>query len=356
MAFFRKLDTGWEYRISYKTPDGRYKEKSKRGFRTKALAQAAAIETERNLNQGLQINKDLSLYDYFIQWSEVHKKPLISARTWLVYENTQKKIKHYFKQTALASVTSTMYQQVLNDYASTHAQETVQRFHIHIKAAVDMAVHEGLIPRNFCSFAKINSPNKGIKQETKFLELEEYQNLIRSTQDNVSYQSHFMIYLIAVTGARFAEALAFTWDDVDPVNKTIEVNKSWDYIHNTGFKEPKTKSSNRKIPLDDRTLALLNQYRENYWKPSPDKRIFGKISNTAVNKTLRKIVGRNVHVHSLRHTYASYLISKGIELISISKLLGHENLTITLEVYAHQLKALEEKSNDEIREIFNNFG
>nr|WP_263284948.1 tyrosine-type recombinase/integrase [Streptococcus gordonii] len=58
---------------------------------------------------------------------------------------------------------------------------------------------------------------------------------------------------------------------------------------------------------------------------------------------MRNIVGRDVHAHSLRHTYASYLISKEVDLISISKVLGHENLTITLEVYAHQLEQQEEK-------------
>jgi len=57
---------------------------------------------------------------------------------------------------------------------------------------------------------------------------------------------------------------------------------------------------------------------------------------------LRRIVGRNVHAHSLRHTYASFLIAKRIELLSISKILGHENMNVTIEVYAHQLKELEE--------------
>ena len=48
------------------------------------------------------------------------------------------------------------------------------------------------------------------------------------------------------------------------------------------------------------------------------------LSNNAVNKTLRKIIGREVRVHSLRHTYASYLIAHDIDLISVSQVLGHE--------------------------------
>ncbi|HEK9929258.1 TPA: tyrosine-type recombinase/integrase, partial [Streptococcus equi subsp. equi] len=61
---------------------------------------------------------------------------------------------------------------------------------------------------------------------------------------------------------------------------------------------------------------------------------------------------RPVRNHSLRHTYASFLILKGVDLISISQLLGHENLNITLKVYAHQLDKLKEKNNQVIKDIF----
>ncbi|WP_268731081.1 tyrosine-type recombinase/integrase [Streptococcus cristatus] len=60
-------------------------------------------------------------------------------------------------------------------------------------------------------------------------------------------------------------------------------------------------------------------------------------------------------IDMLRHTYASYLISKEVDLISISKVLGHENLTITLEVYTHRLEQQEEKNRNRIRNIFETF-
>ncbi|MGR1323238.1 tyrosine-type recombinase/integrase [Streptococcus agalactiae] len=71
-------------------------------------------------------------------------------------------------------------------------------------------------------------------------------------------------------------------------------------------------------------------------------RLFDKLSNNAVNKTIRKITGREVRVHSLRHTFASYLIS-------ISQVLDHENLNITLEVYAHQLQEQKDR-NDKLNQ------
>lgn len=89
-----------------------------------------------------------------------------------------------------------MYQETINRYAQTHAQETVEKFNVHVKAAVSMAVYEGLIPRNFRTFSKVNSQNKGIVTETKFLEVEECLKLLEITSKKLEYQSYFIIYII----------------------------------------------------------------------------------------------------------------------------------------------------------------
>ena len=128
---------------------------------------------------------------------------------------------------------------------------------------------------------------------------------------------------------RFAECLGITVNDIDYENKYLSVNKTWDYKMETGYKPTKNKSSIRNIPIDDETILFLKEYSK-----GKKERIFKKVSNSSVNKTIRGIVKREVSAHSLRHTYASYLILKGIDLISISQVLGHENLNITLEVYA----------------------
>lgn len=119
-------------------------------------------------------------------------------------------------------------------------------------------------------------------------------------------------------------------------------------------------SHNKKQYPKDTTWRLnsgiIKKYRQDHWLENKDNRIFSNISNNAVNKTLRKIVGRNVHAHSHRHTYASFLISKLVELLSISKILGRENMNITIEMYAYQLKELKDESNSEIRGIFSELG
>lgn len=145
--------------------------------------------------------------------------------------------------------------------------------------------------------------------------------------------------------------MGLTVDDIDYETGMLSVNKTWDYKDNTGFMPTKTKSSIREIPLDDDFIKFIETL-----PPTDDKRLLPSVSNTAVNKILRKIVGREVRVHSLRHTYASYLIAHDIDLISVSQVLGHENLNITLEVYAHQLQDQKSRNDEKIKQIWGRFG
>ncbi|HEP3562741.1 TPA: site-specific integrase [Streptococcus pyogenes] len=352
MASFRKRDGSWEYRISYKALDGSYKQKSKRGYRTKADAQRAAAEVERELSDGLFINRDQSLEEYYQKWSEVHKKPNVSAVTWKKYLYTAAKIKLYFGQAKLTSITATHYQQVINDFAATHSQETVEKFHAHVKACAKMAVHEGIIKRNFCEFALVKSENKGYDPETKLLTMEEYQHVLEATKAKRDIKTYFCIYLIAVTGMRFAEAQGLTLNDVDYEQLEISINKTFNSVQSSDFMPTKNPSSVRTVPISRQTASYIKDYIATTYEPNQSQRLFFGVSNTIANKILKKIVGRNVHIHALRHTFASYLIAQGIELISISQLLGHKDLTTTLKVYAHQLDAVKDRSEDKVRSLF----
>ena len=351
MASYRKRPNGWEYRINYYDQTGKRKPKTKGGFRTKSEAIKAAAEMELKLQDTLNVDEDITLLNYFKQWCEVYKRPNVSELSFKLYIDTQKKIKLFFGDKKLKNITATKYQRVLNQYAETHAQRTVRRFNTQIKACIEMAVHEGYIKRNFCKFAKINAKNKGRDLETKFLEVEEYENLIRKTRAHPEYVTYAALYMIAKTGMRFAECLGLTVDDIDHENGMLSVNKTWDYKNNSGFMPPKTKSSVRQIPIDDDFLNFVKLLT-----PQPDGRLLPRIYNDGVNETLRRIVGREVRVHSLRHTYASYLIAHDIDLISVSRVLGHENLNITLEVYAHQLQEQKSRNDEKIKQMWTDCG
>lgn len=353
MAKFRKRGDKWSYRIYYTDSQGNKREKSKGGFKTKALATAAAVKAEAELNKDNN-NEDITLYDFCKEWAEIYKRPHVVDKTWETYTKNLKHIKKYFGDIKLNKVTHTLYQKKMNVFASKYAQETLEKLHYQIKGAVNVAVRDGLIKTNFAEGAIVKSQKEARAKEFDFLEEDEYLNLIKVTSEKYQYVSYFTLYIIAVTGLRFAEATGITWSDIDFEKGFIDINKSFDYSKTQEFKETKNEQSKRQIPIDQQTIKLLRAFKENYYNENKLNRVLYGASNSLCNRLVKKIVGRPVRNHSLRHTYASFLILKGVDLISISKLLGHENLNITLKVYAHQLDKLKEKNNQAIKDIFGN--
>ena len=121
MAFYKKLSSGWQYRVSYKDANGKYREKSKKGFKTKSQAQAAAMELELFLKKNTFINKDQSLLEYYEKWAKIYKKPHVAERTWKKYQQTEKHIKQYFENTLLKDITPTHYQSIANKFTQKYS-------------------------------------------------------------------------------------------------------------------------------------------------------------------------------------------------------------------------------------------
>lgn len=356
MAFFKKLPTGWQYRISYKDANGKFREKSKKGFKTKAAAQSAALEAELLIKRNILPDKDQSLLEYYRQWAKIYKKPHVADRTWKKYEQTEKHIETYFKNTLLKDITITQYQKTVNEFTQKYSQETADNFHYHIQSAVKVAVREKVIDTNFCEGAIVKSNINKKPVDEKYLEESEYRHIIEVSKENIQYTSYFVIYLASVTGLRFGEILGLCWSDIDYDNKMIHLERAFDYTTSQDFIPLKSKSSKRSVPIDQQTVEIIKCYQKKYASKNDQNRVITKVSNNIVNKIIKKTIGRSVTVHSLRHTYASFLIAQGIDLISVSQILGHENLNITLKVYAHQLEKLKDKNNHKIREVFENFG
>ena len=133
----------------------------------------------------------------------------------------------------------------------------------------------------------------------------------------------YMILVAIYTGARFSEILGLTWDDINFKNKTIRINKTWDYHNHQGFLPTKTPHSVRTIRVNSALLNELKHY----------------LSVAGINK-------KGFHFHSLRHTHVAYLLSQGVDLYAISKRLGHANMSITSSIYAYFIDEYKQKSDN----------
>ena len=353
MASYRKRSNGWEYRVSYKKPDGSYGEKSKRGYRTKAEAERAATEAQRELAEAVEIDRKIELADYFKKWAEIHKKPHVSIGTWKGYLQAIRIIKSDFQHTKLMAITSTAYQQFLNNLGERYTKNTIKQIHHKIRRAVKQAIADGYLNKNFTDLAKVTSSKPSRKIEDNFLELDKYLDLIEQMKARPDKRDYVIIYLLAVSGMRFGECLGLTWDDIDFDKQLININKAWDFLFKTGFKSTKNPQSVRKIPLAPETALVLKKYKLSGWFPDKDNRLFSKgVNHSNLNKLVKELTDTNIHIHSLRHTYASYLIAQNIDLLAVSRLLGHKDLTVTLQTYTHQLEAKKEHDFEEIKKLF----
>ena len=159
--------------------------------------------------------------------------------------------------------------------------------------------------------------------------------------------NHFGIVLCFYTGLRIGELLALTWNDIDFDRKTMSINKSVFYTKINGKYEtvidtPKTKHSIRVIPLPKQILDKLKEIK----KSSTSKYVFTTRDNKMVNvrtyqRTFERILKKlNINVknfHALRHTFATRAIEMGMDVKTVSEILGHNSPVITLNRYSHSL-------------------
>lgn len=342
----------WQYRIQYMV-NGERKSVSKSGFKSKRDAKEAAILKENDLYTGLEVSAHkVLLADYMEHWKTLYKDGNISEHSSLRIGWIIDFVRSNYNL-SLKSITLDNYQEFLNGLAKTYAKETVKKYHTYIKAALTHSVRMGVLPRNPVEGAIVrgNKAKQKAKND-KFINHEQFKQLEQALLEDLkpNYSSRYIILFSMFTGARLGECLGMTWDCVDFEQGKIRIEKGWDYHITKNFTDGKTPSSKRTIPVPKKLLDLLQTL------PQDNDRIFSNVSPTAANKTLKKFlvkigVETNLTFHGLRHTHASILLSEGVNILSVSKRLGHSDINETLSTYAHVLRELENRDADKILDI-----
>lgn len=186
------------------------------------------------------------------------------------------------------------------------------------------------------------------KKEMDFFTYEEYLKF-DSVIDDHEYHTFFEI--LYYLGLRQGEAQALTWSDIDFEKNELSVNKTLTTKvkgEEWTISSPKTKNSNRVLPLTDKLvkdLKIMLKSSQQYVDFNYKWFVFGKIKpfaeSTIFNKKniyCKKAKVKQIRVHDFRHSCASLLINKGAKITLVSKYLGHSNITITLNTYTHLYK------------------
>lgn len=352
MASIYKRGKTWAYKVYY-YDNGKQKAVSKSGFRTKGEARDAAILRENEMLSGKNFAKErMLLADYMTNWRKLYKDNVVSQKSISRINSIISYVRKNYNL-PLKDITHDNYQEFLNQVAAKRSRETVKKYHTYVKAVIGYAVETDILTKDPTTSAVLKGIDSTTKSEDdKFLSIDDFYALESALLDGIrpDYVSRYVILFSMYTGARFGECLGMTWDCVDFDKETVRINKGFDYHFTNDFTEGKTKNAKRTIDVPRQLLDLLQQL------PHDDERIFPRISNNAVNKTLQKALHRAnistpITFHALRHTHASILLAQGVQLLTVSKRLGHADPNITLKTYAHVLDEMRDSESQKIKNI-----
>lgn len=196
----------------------------------------------------------------------------------------------------------------------------------------------------------------------RVLTLNEEQLLITYVLDNLDLTG-LGILICLFTGIRIGELCALTWDDISidshiiHISKTIQRLQIGSQEQKTAviISEPKSQSSVRDIPIANPLYDLLiNQSAKTGYllTGTYDKYIEPRIMQNRLKNILKQCNIKDAHFHTLRHTFATRCIEVGFDVKSLSEILGHSSVNITLNRYVHPTMKLKRQNIEKLSELF----
>lgn len=244
---------------------------------------------------------------------------------------------------------------------------TVRHYHSLIRKILNDAVHWQLIPYNPCT--RISSPKAG-NPDIAYLDDMEAKSLMKLLRSLPShYRRAYALKLL--TGLRRSEFLGLEWADINWEQKSIQIQRTSQYLPGHGVYTDATKnqSSQRTVMISDQIIRILQEQYQwqqlqkksmgDAWVESnriitmPDGRAMRPDHfSSQFKKFVRDFGFPDIHLHSLRHTYATLCISKGEALTAVAEQLGHANVATTAKIYAHAIKSAQRSATNTIGNLF----
>lgn len=222
--------------------------------------------------------------------------------------------------------------------------KTVRNINQIISSAMDLAVSQKIIlenPTNACALPKVEH------REMKTITADHLRAFLNEARNTGVYE---MYYIELAIGLRRGELLGLKWEDIDLNTGTIRVRRQVARVNGEIVEAPlKTKNSYRTVAISQDAIEVLNAQKrkthDEYVFPSPNG---GPISPDSVNNMLHRVLKRagipKVRFHDLCHTFATLALQNGVDIKTVSSMLGHFSAGFTLDTYAHVTTAAQKEA------------
>lgn len=204
--------------------------------------------------------------------------------------------------------------------------------------------------KNYCVYAPIDVifPTDRERQELEVLSIANQKKIMRFVEENFTFRN-LGIFICLSTGIRIGEICALTWDDIDTDNGVIHIRKTIQriYIRENGIRHtelmidtPKTATSIRDIPMTKDLLSVLKPLRkvvnDSFFVLTNDSMpTEPRTYRNYYKKLLVKLDIPPIKFHGLRHSFATRCIESHCDYKTVSVILGHSNISTTLNLYVH---------------------
>ena len=263
----------------------------------------------------------------------------------------------------IEDIKSEEIQAFLNEMAKTYSNSSLKKFSEQFGQAFKYAFNKGYISKNPMRPKSVKKDKDvramTVDEESKFINY-----LLEHSVKDIPYRNAFLMQLLM--GFRIGEVLALNSGDIDLSHHLINVNKTLTKLADGTIvmsDSPKTKAGNRILPIP-KVLEpfIIEQLKISKDIPNNDEHLlfkppivhYARVStlNWSLNKILKELDIPHFSTHSLRHTYATRAIEAGMSPVVLQKLMGHTDVSVTLNAYTSVFDKYKKNELEKVNEYY----
>lgn len=301
--------------------------------------------------------KEFPLFkDYFEKWlsrKQIKLRPSTISSYQMTYE---KYIGPFFDRMRLGEITPEVVQKFVDSISHLTARY-IRDIYGNFRSCMNTAEDLEIIPKSPCT-GRISLPPVPPKKR-RYYGPSDIWRIVNALEN--PYKAMFAI--LAFSGMRVGECLALKWKNISFESGLITVDHTWDSRGAGDLHPPKTESSIRSVEMINVLAELLHNYVDDLGEVNPEAFLFPapkdpgrprsyNTVSSAYTGIIKELCLEYHNIHSLRHSFSSTAISAGLNIVTLSRNLGHSTPDVTLRVYVHEIVETVPQAMEKLNTLF----